>query len=785
MALLNAGLLWGLVLVGVPVVLHLTLRQRPKRLIFPAIQWVKPRLRTNQRQLHWKQWLLLAMRCAVIALLAFALARPAVASAQIGHWLASGLLLAAGVSLLVLGTWVLARKRSRALAWASLLPAVMLLGFGIANAVRAWWQAPPVVLGQQAPVAAVFVFDTSPRMGYLSENRSRLAQAAQIATEILRHLPPESTVATLDSQTTSAVFSLDPAAVAAAVKQLRPCFTPRPWPDLVRDALELLSRAEHERKELYLFSDLNRTAWSDTAVETLRRLAETHPLVSWYLIDVGVDNPRNVTLGLPRLSAERVPRDGELVVQTTVSSLGIQGERIVELLIEPPDPQYPFVRDGRLVRPEPVLRGTRPVTLEPGSSRVLEFRLQGLPEGTVHGQLRISGEDGLAVDDVRYFTVQVQQAWPVLLAAPADASLRFIAEALAPYELREQGHTRFDCMQVRIEDLASQDLRRFAAVVLADPPPMDASVWRKLLDYVTTGGGLAVFLGHQASSPDFNLPETESLLGVKLTRVFRSGGRDVFLAPHDLQHPVWRVFRESASSVPWHAFPVFRHWGVAIGSDQVRLLAYYSNGEPALLEHPVGQGKVLLLTTPLSDTARPPGRMPWNEFVFGEDPWPQFVLLNEMLLYLVATGEARFNVHSGESVTLPLRSHVDPDRFQVFPPTAEPYQLTASGQSLLVRFTDTPGHYDLKGRRGGIVHYGFSVNVPEELTDLKRADPEAIFQKLGKDRLQPIREVRQIERAQGRQRVGREFYPMLMTLLVVLAGLEYAFANRFYRRRDV
>ena len=59
------------------------------------------------------------------------------------------------------------------------------------------------------------------------------------------------------------------------------------------------------------------------------------------------------------------------------------------------------------------------------------------------GSVRIVGEDGLALDDVRYFAVEVQPAWPVLVVSPPGVSPKYLAEALAPRELRETGQARF------------------------------------------------------------------------------------------------------------------------------------------------------------------------------------------------------------------------------------------------------------------------------------------------------------------------------------------------------
>src|SRR5260370_41176933 len=69
-------LLFGLVLAGAPVVLHLIMRQKPKRLPFPAFRFLRQRYRVNQRKLNLQHLLLLLLRIAVICALCFALARP-------------------------------------------------------------------------------------------------------------------------------------------------------------------------------------------------------------------------------------------------------------------------------------------------------------------------------------------------------------------------------------------------------------------------------------------------------------------------------------------------------------------------------------------------------------------------------------------------------------------------------------------------------------------------------------------------------------------------------------
>jgi hypothetical protein len=785
MVLLNASLLIGALCVAVPIILHMTMRPRPRRLIFPAIRFVVPRREANQRRLNWRRWLLLALRCLAILLVAAALARPSVASHMLSTWVT-----AAGVAAMALLIGLLAAAsavgdRGRWLTWGLSSIALLLLAGASFLGLQALGGGTGGIGRQTAPVAAVLIFDTSPRMDYRLENKTRLQQAGDTATWLLGQLPDGSEVAVLDSRTRTAVFSVDPASAAKAVSRLQSTFAPRPLAEVLIDALQLADTSNLERRELYVFSDLNAVAWRDESMRQLKQRFADRPDTALYVIDVGVDQPSNVALGDLRIAGEVLPRDGELVVDVDLQSEGVAGEKTVELLLEEPDPTRPLIRDGRVELPMQRQRGRDVRNLQAGERQSLQFHVRGLPPGIHQGQVRILGQDGLAFDNVRYFTIQVQEAWPVLLAGPQGASLRFMAESLAPFEMREDNTARFDCVQARLEDLDDVSLDAFAAVCLLDPTPLSDEQWQRLAAYVGSGHGLAIALGHHAGDgAAFNVEQAQQLLPGPLARQWR-GGRDVFLAPVDHQHPITSEFRNIASAVPWQLYPVLRHWDLEPLADDASVVIPFSNGQPALIERSLGQGKVVVVTTPLSDVARPAGRSPWNELAFGENPWPQFVLVNELMLYLVASGEARLNYLTGQVVRLPRREQVDPERFQLFPPVGDPYDVLAGDGGFTVRFTEQPGAYRLKGNRGNIVIRGFAANVPEDASRLERVDREWLDEIFGLDRAQALRERQQIERAQGRQRVGREFYPLLVVLAAMVLGLEHVLANRFYRRSEV
>src|SRR5258708_24824037 len=91
MVLTHPLLLFGLLLAAIPVILHLLMRAKPKKLIFPALRLIQNRKRTNTRRMRLRQVWLLLLRMAVIAVLALAIARPSVPPADYslrgGDWL--------------------------------------------------------------------------------------------------------------------------------------------------------------------------------------------------------------------------------------------------------------------------------------------------------------------------------------------------------------------------------------------------------------------------------------------------------------------------------------------------------------------------------------------------------------------------------------------------------------------------------------------------------------------------------------------------------------------------
>ena len=791
MAFVNLSLLIGGAAVAIPVVLHLMMRQKPRTVEFPAVMFLVERKESNRRQLQLRHWILLALRCVAVLLLALALARPSVASALVGSWITIMLLggLAVLVGIAAAFAWMQSNNRPVAIGISALAGILLLASF--VTLIITLTRNPGVRLGdEETPVAAVLLIDTSPRMQYRHHNQTRLQRAKELAGWLLTQLPRESDIAIADTHLGASVFAVDRGAARKTLEGLRIDAGSRSAAEVLSQALDMVATSEKERREVYVFTDRTENAWPQN--QQLAKRLEQLGDVTVYVIDVGVEEVKNFGLGEVRLSRQVLPQSGALEISTNLENVGLGGQRVIELEIERYQPELPILVDGEPQLPEvdPAKRRRQTVDLADGGSAAVQFSVAGLEVGTHHGRIKLDRPDALEIDDVRFFTFEVREPWPVLIAHGPGADPDQLAQAIAPYEFRVTGQARFRPTVVPIVQLGSRSLDDYTVVCLLDPAPLPASQWQRLAAYAQDGGNVAIFLGHNATKANFNSPPAQELLPGKLDRQWRSGIRprefdgraDLYLTPRPIEHEMLAAFRPIAANVPWDTFPVFRHWSFELGrlSSGAATLVPFSNGQPAIVERGMGTGRVLVMTTPISDPSRPAGREAWNWLTTAPDAWPYVMLINETMLYLAGSGDVQLNYLSGQAATIRDAS-TDGQSYALFTPAGgRPSTVRSDEGRLQLPFTATPGIYRLKPSETNNPR-GFSVNLPIEASNLQRVDEERLDAILGEGQYKIASEQEEIVREQGQQRVGSEFFPFLLFLVALMFGLESVLANRFYR----
>lgn len=787
MSFANAFLLAGAALISVPLLLHLLMRQQPKRIVFPAVRFIRQRQQANRRRLRFRHLVLLTARCLAILLLVLAVARPSIPPDLVDRFVASSVVggLAIAALLGVAAAYWLQSRR-----WVFIATAIVagiLVATGAALAVS--WigdrQSSNVAGGVESPVAAALVFDTSPRLTYRHEDKERLEAARELAQWLVGQLPGESEIAVLNSRSDSSAFAIDRGAAEKKIESLGPTAAGLPLPQVVAEAVERVRESELEQREVYVFTDLAAVAWPSEDTRRLADVLKSGDDVRLYLVDVGVEDPLNFTLGDLGRFSDSIPVGGSLVLQTDVAAIGAGGERVVELH------EFVATEDAAVARPNdrPTrIRSRRTVSVIAGQAQQVELAVSGFAEGTTQGYLQLVGGDGLAADDRRYFTVTVAPAKRVLIAAPkpTDNYVAFLAEAIAPSG--EAVGRQYTCDIADLDELAAmrlEDLQAYAAICVLDPTPGTARLWTLLGDYARLGGGVGVFLGRNAGGnvrvPVSRINEAASdFLPAPLVRIRTSTAPPFQLVTDNRSDPI--LARLANYDVPWSAYPVYKYWEIGNVPRGVRIVAKYNDGAPAILEQTLGKGRAVWMTTPLSDPASILGY--WNLLPTADPPWPFLALVDGMTAHLTGSGSQRFNYTTGETAVLEV-----PERYNsvvVTTPRGDDLTLEpdAKQQRLFFRGTEWPGSY--VARAGGTLdrwQRGFSANAPAAETNLTRIDPARLREAIGLANLEIARSREEINRDVSRGRVGVKLFPWIMLILAGIMAAEFVLATFFYRPR--
>ncbi|WP_425396659.1 BatA domain-containing protein [Aeoliella sp.] len=619
-----------------------------------------------------------------------------------------------------------------------------------------------------AGLAAAVVIDNSPRMEYLQKNVSRLDAAKETANWLLEQLPADSEVALVEPGRARRAKLGERDSAILRTERLRITPAAAPLADAVIEAINLLAERPDHRREVYVFTDLSRVVWNDAAFNQIAEALDANEGTKLYLVDVGEKDPVNAGLGELELSADHLAT-GEIVTLRTnaLATENLSGRpRSVEVWLAP-------------AGEKPTKRAEVEVELS-DTAQTVEAPLAGLTAGVHQGYVRLSGDDPLSADNARYFTVSVDPPPRVLLVGATLDHTKLMAEALAPSALSQTAAAQYAVEQIAVDGLDRAQLATYDAVMLLDPPALSAAEWRKLSDFVQTGGGLAVVLGRNAvgNLDKFNTPAARPLLQGELRWV---DGKTTYLSPAGYGHPVLRQLSDIAEATPWPAFPVFKKWAVSNLDEATRLVATFADGTPAIIQGLFGSGRVLLVTTPLSDRA---SDEPWNLLPTNPDPWPFLALAEGMADYLVGADNRPLNYQAGRVVSLPLPRRSDLATYVLEPPTGDPLpqSLSPGQQEIVVTVTDQVGNYRVRsGGERARLDRGFSVNSAADVGMLQRAEFATIAAALGKDRVELATNRRSLSGTIDLGRVGRELFPWLIAIVAVVLACEQWLADRFYK----
>lgn len=693
----------------IPILLHLAMRGRPKREIFPAFRFVRETRGANRRRFALKQFLLLSLRCAVILLFGLLLARPVVCR------------------------------------------------FTSADSFR---DGEP-----DGGVNAVFVFDTSARMEYRRENRTRLDEAKDFALGLLRRLPEGSRAAVLDSSAAGDAFQIDVAAAEDRIRRIQTVLERRSVAESVAEGIRLLAQ-ETGKKELFILTDRTAAGWPAESVKHIEQLlkkSEEGEGIRYYFADFSVPEPSDVSLSAPSVS---VSETGDVEIGADITELGTPEGGRLEL-------HYSEIgSDAETVQTE-TFAGS--AGTEPFQERV-HFHLNSPAPGFYQGTIQKTPPDPLDADDQVFFTFRIGSPKRIVLVAPEPVETKtfFLREAAVGVG------TEFAVETVPFEDFGKLRLDRagISAVLFLDTPPLADSEAKRLGTFIRSGGGAGFFLGGNAgNTADF--PEYLRLLGGKPVRVVRvPEGTSMVSDPNSSNLLAGFRTAGGAASVPWDELPVFRYWGMEWnGEPQPETPLRYVDGRPAVVVKGLDEGRIIIATTPFSEA--PDDDEPWNRITTGDHAWIYLILVDGIIRTLAGKGDNLML----EPFEIWNASREEEGNLSVHLPNGEtvPIRRDESGKSVRFSGTGIPGSYLVTDEKSAKPVDGFSVNNRAGLFCLETIPFETIQKAWGDTPLTSIRDPESMETARREENGSADLYALFAALLACVLASELFVACRFYR----
>ena len=408
-------------------------------------------------------------------------------------------------------------------------------------------------------------------------------------------------------------------------------------------------------------------------------------------------------------------------------------------------------------------RGRRGITSEPNAESSLEFAIGGLEPG-IHIAKITTPQDALPEDDAFLFLLRVRKQLPALIVGQQEAT-RYLKAALAP------GAADDSIKQIETSELESLDLRDFQAVFLCDAFPLSGQAIMRVEEYAKTGGVVIVFPGDRADASAYAdmkiLPaHPKGSVDIPVEQAARSLKR----IPNQKDQVVNFNLSLPPGTVPTVALKRVLTFGVLEESAAVLVTA--GDDVPFMLGRAVGRGRVFMFGIAANRD--------WSTF-----PLTAFFLPVVHQLIRQGAGASLQPPHLAMGSNTPVNDAVPNYREDdaIMAPSGAQLSIKDGGnRTFVIENLAEPGIYT-RAKPSGQPEPVMAVNTDRFESNLTPVTPEELSQWTGFKRLLTAKDPEELNRLIDEFRNGRSLAEIFLWIALLLALLEWWFANRVLRTK--
>jgi hypothetical protein len=363
---------------------------------------------------------------------------------------------------------------------------------------------------------------------------------------------------------------------------------------------------------------------------------------------------------------------------------------------------------------------SKSATIPASGAQQVAFTSIVVPGAATKGSVRITA-DSLAQNDVMHFTVAPDEAVAVLIIGPSEPrenEALFLSRAFAIGD-----RPSFRVTEKRAAEVTPRDFDGKSLIVLDEVPPPRGESGRRLRAVVDAGAGLMLVPGGERTE---TWPaEWRSILpasvGSVVDRTADAGGT---LSSLDYAHPIFEIFNAPRSG-DFSTARFYRYRALTPAAGGV-VGARFDDGSPAIVEHPVGAGKVVIWASTIDAY--------WTNLPLQ----PVFLpFVHQVGKYVGRYADSRSSFVAGEVLDISRhgelaapfldgRSVDSLTELVLEAPSGARERVTATGANHLVTLGEQ-GFYELRGRETPVGSgRPIAVNVDPAESDLSHLDPQDV-----------------------------------------------------------
>ena len=680
MVFLNPSILIGLLAAAIPVLIHILNFRKLKKVEFSTLAFLKELQKSKIKKIKIKQWLLLLLRILIIVFLVLTFARPTLESTL----------------------------------------------FNGATSV--------------AKSSSVFIIDNSFSMELLKDEGSIFNKSKTEAKKIISQKQNEDEFYFIISSDSVLHFTDKQNALKFLLTFDISLLTEK-LSKKIETAVKTLSKTQNINKEIYLFSDFQKTTFADTSNAQLN-IPET---IRLYSFDVSKNKPANFSVSNLKLENSIIEINRPLSFSAMVNNFSESSVNNINASL--------FINDERVARQN--------ISLSAREHKKVKFQTTLKTTGLTKAKVELE-EDNISQDNINYLTFFIPAKIKILILYTYNSDIKFLSAVFASSLLSK----RFDVTKVNTNRNVNVNLSSFDVIFLITT---NKTIVEKVKTKIKAGGKLVLIPSAKSTLNDFNIlseelkyPHVNSIL-----QTTKTGNNYAEFGVINFNHPLFQNLFEIKNKNRIES-PKFFKYAKNAKSYKYNPIIELNDNSIFLGEYKFGKGKVLFFNTAID--------LSWNNFPLKGIFAPLFT---KTVNYL-SSGNMVFNSYLvGDAIPVQLNKITFPELKIILPNGIDNVNLqNFNGNIYNYKETLQVGNYKFYNNNKLIYFADVNVNPKEsDLTKINTDVKNEYFKKIFKNNFININPKENYIGKIKEARYGTELWKPFLIIAFLLALIEMFVAH--------